>query len=138
VNNSKHAIYNSLIYDMKNKIGKKGKYENYHIAIGDFDHDPDTPDDVILLDELNRLLGYNRYTIELKPKQDIFNKTMCLMFPDPEINSAFRKTKNARILKGWLKLPSAEKLYTKINQKYGQQLIPENIQVHLNQHCSRQ
>jgi hypothetical protein len=31
------------------------------------------------------------------------------IFSDPKTNSVFRKTKEARILKGWLKLPSAEK-----------------------------
>jgi hypothetical protein len=54
VYNPKHSTYNSLIYDMRNKIGKKGnKYENYHVATGDFDNDPNTPDNVLLLNELN-------------------------------------------------------------------------------------
>jgi hypothetical protein len=29
---------------MKNKIGKKGKYENYYTIIGDFDNNKNTPD----------------------------------------------------------------------------------------------
>jgi hypothetical protein len=97
------------IPNIKNKIGKKEKYENYHIATGDFDDNPNTPDEVVLLDELNRLVGYNGYSVEKKPDLNFFNKTVWSLFPDPETNAAFRKTKGARILKGWLKLSSAEK-----------------------------
>jgi hypothetical protein len=62
---------------MRNKIGKKGKkYENYHVATGDFDNDPVTPDNVLLLNELNQILAYDGYSIELKPDQDLFEKTL--------------------------------------------------------------
>jgi hypothetical protein len=46
VYNPKHPTYNSLIYIMKNRIGKKEKFENYHVITGDFDHNENAPDDV--------------------------------------------------------------------------------------------
>jgi hypothetical protein len=79
----KQTTYNSLIYDKKNKIWKKGKYENYNIATGDFDNNPDIPDYVILLDELNRYRIqriHNRGKNRSKIFFSIFSNSICPFF----------------------------------------------------------
>jgi hypothetical protein len=69
-NRARHPPRTERNYDWsmtwRTKSERRGNMKTYHIATWEFDDNPDIPDDVVLLDELNRLVGYNGYPLEEK------------------------------------------------------------------------
>jgi hypothetical protein len=112
--NQKHLSYNSLHYDMrKNVIDPKSKYFGYTYFAADLDDNPQTEDNTGILDRYKRLVELDGVSV-LNDMQS-FEKTARALFPDPAIYAVFKGTEEARIMKGFMQLPYAEREQYKHN-----------------------
>jgi hypothetical protein len=110
VYNPRYTTYNSLIYAIGDGFGNpKSKWFGCHVLTGDFDNNPNTVIDVVVLDSKNRLMIVNWWIAQLKMGQILRDRTAMSMFPDPNVYNAFKGTEGWRKMGGFLKLFQAER-----------------------------
>jgi hypothetical protein len=111
VYNPRYATYNSLIYAIGDGFkNPKSKWFGLHVLTGDFDSNPDTMIDVVVLDDKNRLKIVNGWSIVLKMEQILRDRVARSAFLDPNMYNAFKGTEARRKMGGFLKLPKAERV----------------------------
>jgi hypothetical protein len=106
--NPKHLSYNSLHHDLKDKVGNpNSKWFVHRYFAADLDDDPHTEDNTGILDRYKRLVELDAVSV-LNDMQS-FEKTARALFPDPAVYAAFKGTEEAKIMKGFMRLPYAER-----------------------------
>jgi hypothetical protein len=86
VYNPRYATYNSLIYAIGDGFtNPKSKWFECHILTGDFDNNPDTMIDVVVLDSNNRLWIVNEWIVKLKMAPILRDRVARSAFPDPKL-----------------------------------------------------
>jgi hypothetical protein len=87
----------------------KSKWFGCHILTGDFDNNPDTMIDVVVLDSNNRLWIVNGWIVKLKMAPILRDRVARSSFPDPKLYNVFKGTEDWRKMGGFLKLSRAER-----------------------------
>jgi hypothetical protein len=113
--NPKHLSYNSLHHDLKDKVGNpNSKWFGHTYCAADLHDDPHTEDNTGILDRYKRLVELHAVSV-LNDMQS-FERTGRALFPDPAIYAAFKGTEEAKIMKGFMRLPYEERDKYKHNQ----------------------
>jgi hypothetical protein len=110
VYNPRYATYNSLIYLIGDGFtNPKSKWFGSHILTGDFDNNPNTMIDVVVLNSKNQLWIVNGWIVVLKMEKILRDRVARSAFPDPKLYNAFKGTEGWRKMGGFLKLSRAER-----------------------------
>jgi hypothetical protein len=93
---------------LKDKVGNpKSKWFGHTYFPADLDNDPHTEDNTGILDRYKRLVELDAVSV-LNDMQS-FERTARALFPDPGIYAAFKGTEEAKIMKGFMRLPYEER-----------------------------
>jgi hypothetical protein len=88
----------------------KGKWFGCHVLTGDFDNNPNTMIDVVVLNSKNQLWIVNGWMVVLKMGHILRDRVARFAFPDPKLYYSFKGTEDWRKMGGFLKLSKAERV----------------------------
>jgi hypothetical protein len=74
----------------------KSKWFGCNVLTGDFDNNPNTMIDVVVLDSKNQLKIVNGWEIVFKMIQMLRDRVVWSAFPDPNVHKAFKGTEGWR------------------------------------------